>query len=96
MGSCKIDEAKNSCLNNIFIFENTNGDIYLSESDPIIVFGTTFSNNDQRAFYAISYDAKRYIIEKDDGSLVPFFIKNVSQSQNKEIYNKNLYIFKKK
>ena len=95
MGSCKIDEAKNSCLNNIFIFENTNGDIYLSENDPIIVFGTTFSNNDQRAFYAIIYDAKRYIIEKDDGSLVPFFIKNVSQSQNKEIYNKNLYIFKK-
>ena len=95
IGSCKLDDAKNSCLNNIIIFKNTNGDIYLSENDPIIIFGTTFSNNYQRAFYAISFTQEKFIIEKDDGIYVPFFIKNISQSQNKEIYNGNICILKK-
>ena len=95
IGSCKIDDAKNSCLNNIMIFENTNGDIYLSENDPIIIFGTTFSNNYQRAFYAISFTPNKFIIEKDDDIYVPFFIKNINQSQNKEIHNGNLCILKK-
>ena len=90
---CKIDNIKNNCLNNIIIFENTNGDIYLSGNDPIIIFGTTFSNNDQRAFYALTYNRNRYIIKKDN-IYVPFLIKNISQIENKEIYNGDLSIYK--
>jgi hypothetical protein len=95
IGVCKIDDNKNSCLNNIIIFENTNGDIYLKENDLILIFGTTFSNNEQRAFYAIAFENERYIIEKDDDNFVPFLFKNVSRAQNKEINNGNLIIYKK-
>ena len=89
----KIDYVKNSYLNNIVIFENTNGDIYLRAKDSAIIFGTTLSNNDQRAFYAITYDSNRYIIKKDN-ILVPFLIKKISQTENKEIYNGDLIIYK--
>ena len=89
----KIGNIKNSCLNNIVIFENTNGDIYLRGKDSVIIFGTTLSNNDQRAFYAITYDTDRYIIKKDN-IFVPFLIKNISQTENKEIYNGDLSIYK--
>ena len=93
IGECKIGKTKNSCLNNIIIFENTNGDIYLNENEPIIIFGTTFSNNDQRAFYLIAYENYRYVIKKDE-STVPILIKNVGRTENKEIYNGDLFIYK--
>jgi len=94
IGVCKIDNAKNSCLNNIIIFESTNGDIYLKEADPAMVFGTTFSNLDQRAFYAFTYQSNRYIIENEDDNFVPFLIKNISRSENKGINNVDLWIYK--
>ena len=49
-GECVVDEpiTKTKWLNNIFKYENTNGDIYLS-SDPlekrILMFSTTSSSN---------------------------------------------------
>ena len=89
----KIDKNKISCLNNIIIFENTNGDIYLREKDSILIFGATFSNNEQRGFYAFTYEIERYIINKDN-ILVPFLIKNISQTENKEIYNGDISIYK--
>jgi len=92
-GECKAGNTKNSCLNNIIIFENTKGDIYLMADDIDIIFGTTFSNNDQCAIYAITYANERYIIEKDN-NLVPFLIKNISQSEIKEISNGDLSIYK--
>jgi len=90
---CKIGKDINTCLNNIFIFENTNGDIYLKEKDSILIFGTTLSNKEQRAFYALYYDTQRYIIKNEDNILVPFIIKNMSRTENKEIYNEDLSIY---
>ncbi len=41
-GECKAGNTKNICLNNIIIFENTKGDIYLMADDIDIIFGTHF------------------------------------------------------
>ena len=89
----EIGKIKNSCLNNIIIFENTNGDIYLRGKESFIIFGTSSSNNDQRAFYAITCENTRYIIKKDN-IFVPSLIKNISKTENKEIYNGDLSIYK--
>jgi len=89
----EIGKIKNSCLNNIIIFENTNGDIYLRAKESFIIFGTSSSNNDQRSFYAITCEDTRYIIKKDN-IFVPSLIKNISKTENKEIYNGDLSIYK--
>ena len=75
-GECRKDNVSliNSCLNNIKIFENTNGDIYLGVVGTKLIFGTTFSNNNQRAFYAITHEKERYLIKINDSIYTPFLI----------------------
>ena len=59
----------------------------------MLIFGTTLSNKEKRAFYAFYYDTQRYIIENWDNIFVPFIIKNISRTENKEMYNEDLRIY---
>ena len=96
IGECRKDNVSliNSCLNNINIFENTNGDIYLGVVGTKLIFGATFSNNSQRAFYAITHEKERYLIKKNDNIYTPFLVKNITRTENKEIYNGDISIYR--
>ena len=80
-------EVQKDLLDNMVIFENTNGDIYLTRDidSKILVFGTTLSNGEDRAFYCLSFE-DGYFFHNNDGSS-PFMIKNIGRSNNKEILN---------
>ena len=89
----KLSESKKDLLNDIIIFENTNGDIYLSKSDfgSVLIFGTSLSNEEERIFYGLSTDEK-YIFN-DNGKLIPFIKKNINRSENKKISNAKMGLF---
>ena len=51
---CNLNPNTKECtVNNIFIIENTNGDIYLNQDlwNNAIMLGTTLSNNEERIFF---------------------------------------------
>ena len=95
-GECRKYNSSllNSYLNNINIFENTNGDIYLGAAGTKLIFGSTFSNNNQRAFYAIAHDIERYFFKKNDNNYTLFLIKNITRTEKKEINNGDISIYR--
>ena len=87
-----LPESKKNLLNDIIIFENTNGDIYLAKdyNENILVFGTTLSNEEDRIFYALKIE-EDYIF-KDNEDSIPFIIKNINRTDNKKIQNAKMGI----
>ena len=93
-------ETETNLLDNIIIFENTNGDIYLAEDydKTMFIFGTTLSNQEYRIFYGladISQENENYIFyDKESDKYVPYIKKSIDRTENKEISNAQLSIFK--
>ena len=59
-----------------------------------LIFGSTFSNNNQRAFYAIAHDNERYFFKKNDSIYTLFIIINIARTENKEINNGDISIYR--
>ena len=89
-----LSESKKDLLNDIIIFENTNGDIYLAKdiNDEKLIFGTTLSNEEDRIFYGLIDFSEKYIF-KDNEDLVPFITKNINRTVNKKISNAKMGLF---
>ena len=93
-------ETETNLLDNIIIFENTNGDIYLAQDylETTLIFGTTLSNQEYRIFYGladISQENENYIFyDKESDKYVPYIKKSIDRTENKEISNAQLSIFK--
>ena len=93
-------QANKNLLDNIIIFENTNGDIYLSQNyrDTILIFGTTLSNKEQRIFYGITdgnNNEEKYIfLDEENNEYIPYIIKSIGRNENKEITNAQLGVLK--
>ena len=59
----ELSESKRSLLNDIIIFENTDGGIYLAKDylDSVFIFGTSLSNEEDRIFYGLTTTEEKYI-----------------------------------
>ena len=90
----ELSESKRSLLNDIIIFENTDGGIYLAKDylDSVFIFGTSLSNEEDRIFYGLTTTEEKYIF-KDKGELIPFIKKNINRTENKKILNAKMGLF---
>ena len=94
-GECIIDEpiTKTQWLTHIIIFEKTNGyislilDLVKSEQ---LIFTTISSNNEERIFYAITYNINKYIF-KDGNNYIPYIKKSIKY-ENREMINPEIYL----
>ena len=89
---------KKDVLDNIIIFENTNGDIYLNQDLRIFkfIFGTTSSDKKERIFFGIKDDDdnEKYYLKKN-GNIYPSIKKDISLIENKEIPNSKIILIEK-
>ena len=87
---CSLNPNTKECsVNNIFIIENTNGDIYFKQDLRLnaIIFGTTLSNNEERIFFGFNYgDLIENFFNSDNIYYLPQKI-NIERSERKEIKN---------
>ena len=93
---CSLNPNTKECsVNNIFIIENTNGDIYLNQdlSYNTIMFGTTLSNNEERIFMGFNYgDFAENYFNIDNIYYLPQKI-NIERSERKEIKNAEIILY---
>ena len=89
-------ENNQNLIDDIIIFENTNGDIYLAQdsNELQLYFGTTTSNKEYRIFYGLQIGkTEKYIFQdKDTGEYIPCIKKNIVRNESKEIYNAGLAV----
>ena len=88
-----LSESKKDLLNNIIIFENTNGDIYLAQNSvsSVLIFGTTLSNEEDRIFYGLG--TENIYIFKDNEEFTPFIKININRAENKKIINAKMGLY---
>ena len=88
---CSVNHDDKECsVNNIFIIENTNGDIYLNQDlDFTILFGTTLSKKEDRIFYGFMYGE---VMENYFNAEDTYFSQkiNIGRSERIEIKNAEL------
>ena len=90
-----LSESKKDLFNDIIIFENTNGDIYLTQNsaESVIIFGTSLSNEEERIFYGLSTSGEKYIFKDNNEQSFPFIKKNINRAENKKILNPKIGLF---
>ena len=87
-------KSKKDLLNDIIIFENTNGDIYLAQNELYtkLIFGTTLSNREERIFYGLNNDKDEKYIFENNNLKIPYIKKKIERKENKEISKANIGI----
>ena len=94
-GECIIDNPliKEKWLNDIMIFKNTNGEIFLSldYEGTKLIFGSTLSNNEERLFYGLYNNQMgiKYIFG-DDNNHAMTINKTISITENKKAVNREI------
>ena len=94
-GECVISNPiiKKKWLNDIMIFKNTNGEIYLSlnTNGEQLIFGTTSSNNEERLFYGLYNNEIKYMFGNDDNYAITIN-KTINILENKKPVNREMGI----
>ena len=83
-------KTNGTIITNIIKIENTNGDIYFSQTDPYLILGTVSSNGKERIFYGNSEDNSANNegnFLENNGTKVQYLNKEIKKFENKDLSN---------
>ena len=98
-GECIIDDpiTKTQWLNDIIIFENTNGNFTLYadtiSSGTKIFFESVSFNSQERIFFAMIYNDDKYVFKNENDIFVPYIKRKINSTENKELINPEIFIY---